>query len=80
MAGDPLAEVRVVPEDGRRNVEDPLSAQLPGQPLGELALAAPGPAEDQRPDAYNAPRIPSTSTSFSSSPRTATRKNPGPNP
>ena len=72
-----------VPE-GSRYVEYALTAELQREPFGEGALAAPGAAEDQRAYSYGASlstaRSASTSRPFSSAPRTAIRKKPGPSP
>lgn len=70
----PPREIRVPLGDGGCDVKDLLAAQLPGEALGEGALAAARAARDERPDAYDSSRIQATSAAFSDSPRTATRK------
>jgi hypothetical protein len=83
---DAPQEIRIAGRrEGGRNVEHVFTAELERALFSEGALAAPGAAEDQGVERYDAPsrstdRNVPTSRSFSFAPRTATRKNSGPSP
>src|SRR5829696_8070708 len=80
MQSHAATQVFVLPDDGRCDVQNASSSEVGDQTLGEGALAAAGAAEDERVDAYSSSRRAEISRPFSASPRTATRKNPGPSP